>query len=245
MISIVCVYNNKEILDEFLLKSLENQSVNYEIFLMDNRDGRFESAAEALNEGAKNAKGEYIMFVHQDIDLKSDKYLENMERTLNSLDNLGIAGVAGKIKYREGHVTTIEEGIPPQKIPSFSFNTPLKVQTLDECLLIIPRSIFNNIQFDEKTCDDWHLYGVDYSLTVLERGFNAYVIPLGIHHRSPGYSYSETFNLTLKKVLKKHWREGAVYTTMKNWITFYPLVLQLKFPFLKEKTLEILERIKN
>jgi glycosyltransferase involved in cell wall biosynthesis len=245
MISVVCVYNNKEILEEFLLKSLKKQSVEYELFLMDNRNGKFKSAAEALNKGAEEAKGKYIMFVHQDIDLKSDKWLENVEKTLDSLDNVGIAGVAGRIKYRKGIVTTIEDGIPPQKIPSFNFKTPVKVQTLDECLFIIPKSIFNTLQFDEKTCDDWHLYAVDYSLTIKDRGFDVYVIPSFLYHRSPGYSYSEMFNLTLKKVLKKHWKEGVIYTTMKNWITFYPVSVQIKFPFLKEKTLKILKKIKR
>ena len=212
MISVVCVYNNKEILEEFLLKSLKKQAVEYELFLMDNRKGKFKSAAEALNKGAEEAKGKNIMFVHQDIDLSSNTWLEDTEKMLDSITNLGIAGVAGRIKYREGMVTTIEDGTPPQKIPSFIFKTPVKVQTLDECLFIIPKSVFNILQFDDKTCDDWHLYAVDYSLTVKDRGFDVYVIPSPLYHRSPGFSYSEMYNSTLKKVLRKHWKEAVSYT---------------------------------
>ncbi|MEN4005907.1 MAG: glycosyltransferase [Methanobacteriaceae archaeon] len=244
MISVVCVYNNREILEEFLLKSLKTQSVEYELFLMDNRNGKFKSAAEALNEGGKKANGKYIMFVHQDIDLKSNNWLENVEKMLDSLDNVGIAGVAGRIKYRKGIVTTIEDGIPPQKIPSFNFKTPVKVQTLDECLFIIPKSIFNTLQFDEETCDDWHLYAVDYSLVAQKKGYDVYVIPIFLYHRSSGFSFSENYYITLEKLLKKHWKEWVVYTTMKNWITFYPVSVQMKFPFLKEKTLKILKKIK-
>jgi len=245
MISVVCVYNNKEILEEFLLKSLKRQSVEYELFLMDNRKGKFKSAAEALNKGAKETKSKYIMFVHQDVDLSSNTYLEDTEKMLDSIPNLGIAGVAGKIKYGEGMVTTIEDGIPPQKIPSFIFKTPVKVQTLDECLFIIPKSVFNILQFDEETCDDWHLYAVDYSLTVKDRGFDVYVISNPLYHRSPGFSYSKMYDSTLKKVLKKHCKEGVIYTSMGNWITFCPVSVQIKFQFLKEITIKLFEKIKK
>ena len=37
MMSIVCVYNNKTILEEYLLKSLKKQTSKYELILVDNR----------------------------------------------------------------------------------------------------------------------------------------------------------------------------------------------------------------
>ena len=243
MISIVCVYNNREILEEFLLKSLKPQTSKHEIILMDNSKNRFKSAAEALNEGGKQAKGEYLMFVHQDVDLQSYKWLENVEKTLNSLENLGIAGVAGRIKHQDGIVTNIADGIPPQKIPSEEIKSPVKIQTLDECLFIIPRPVFETFKFDTKTCDDWHLYATDYALTVQEAGLTAYVIPLFVYHRSPGYSYSKMFDVTLKKVLRKHWKELVIYTTMEEWVTFYPLKLQKKFPNMKYKVMTVLKKL--
>ncbi len=243
MISVICVYNNREILENFLLKSLKDQSKEYELILMDNTKGKFKSAAEALNEGSKKAKCEYLMFVHQDVDLKSDKWLENVEKTLNSLENLGIAGVAGRVKYKEGMVTNIENGVPPQKISSYTLKSSAKVQTLDECLFIIPKSVFKTLKFDEKTCNDWHLYATDYCLTAKKKGLNVYVIPCFVYHRSSGYSYSETFDLTLKKVLKKHRAELILYTTMKDWVTFYPVNIQKRWPFFKEKTIWVLKLI--
>ena len=58
MISIVCVYNNERTLKNVLLKSLENQTVEFELITLDNRDNRFKSAAEALNDGGAKAKGD-------------------------------------------------------------------------------------------------------------------------------------------------------------------------------------------
>ncbi len=65
--SIVCVYNNVEILNQYLLESLKSQTILYELILLDNSCNKYKSAAEALNYGGERAKGRYIMFVHQDI----------------------------------------------------------------------------------------------------------------------------------------------------------------------------------
>ena len=98
MISIVCVFNDWEVLERFLLRSLDTQTAPYEMHLVDNTNGRFKSAAEALNFGGQQATGKYIMFVHQDVYLASTVWLESVENTLDTLPKLGIAGVAGKTK---------------------------------------------------------------------------------------------------------------------------------------------------
>jgi len=52
MISVVCVYNNREMLERRLLNSLEQQSALCELIVVDNRDGAFAGAAKALNHDA-------------------------------------------------------------------------------------------------------------------------------------------------------------------------------------------------
>ena len=243
MISIVCVYNNKEILDNYLLKSLKNQTVDYELIVLNNIKGQFKSAAEALNHGGKKAKGKYIMFVHQDVDLCSNTWLEKIEKVLDELPNLGIAGVAGK-KDEKGVMTVIKHGNPPKHAGSITIKKPEQVQTLDECLVLIPKSVFDMLQFDEEVCDGWHLYAVDYCLSIKKRGFNVYVIPMFVYHRSPGYSFSEEYYLTLEKVLKKHKKHyKRIYTTMGNWSTLYPLSIQRIWRLEKAGVKILLEKI--
>lgn len=77
------------------MKGLRNQTVTFELIPVDNVSGRYKSAAEALNYGGEKAHGEYIMFVHQDVYLHSDHWLENAEKVLDDISGLGIAGVAG------------------------------------------------------------------------------------------------------------------------------------------------------
>ena len=59
---------------------------------------------------------------------------------------------------------------------------PEEVQTLDECLLIVPRAVFSNLKFDEKVFDGWHCYGADYCLSARELGLRSYVIPGSCSH---------------------------------------------------------------
>ena len=245
MISVICIYNNKEILDNYLIKSLRNQTNKFEIILLDNRQRHFRSAAEALNYGGRKAKGDYIMFVHQDVDLYSNTWLEEVEKILDKLSNLGIAGVAGKSENKTGVITNIKHDNPPRFAGKIQIGTPAKVQTIDECLMIIPKYIFNTLQFDEEVCDGWHLYAVDYCLSAKRLGFDIYVMPIFIYHRSPGYSMSEKYFVALYKILKKHKSYyNKIYTTMGNWSTRYPLNIKRIYLWLRRKAGIILRSIK-
>jgi len=236
VISIVCVYNNTNLLDTYLLKSLNCQKTGYELILVDNITQQYNSAAEALNYGGKLAKNEYLMFIHQDVNLLSDTWLERAESLLQSLPNLGVAGVAGKQDYPD-LLENIRNGIPPvlsnlkhgtpPSYPGVHITDPVKVQTLDECLIIIPRSVFTQLQFDESTCDNWHLYAVDYCLSCKKLGYEVYLMPFTVYHRSTGFSLSEEYYVTLKKLLSKHKEDyWEVYTTMGDWLTFCSIPLQ-------------------
>jgi hypothetical protein len=220
------------------MKSLKKQNSKYELILLDNPQGKFKSAAEALNHGGRRAKGKYIMFVHQDVMLGSDSWLEEVEKVLDELPNLGIAGVAGK-KDEKGVMTVIKHDNPPKLAGEIYLQKPTKVQTLDECLVIIPQSVFDTLRFDEEVCDNWHLYAVDYCLSAIKLGFDVYVLPMFIYHKSPYISKSlfqtilsmgslpKGYYQTLDKVLEKHKNYvRQVYTTCGNWMTSHPVILQ-------------------
>jgi len=227
MISVISVYNNKKLLDNYLLDSLKLQNMNYELILLDNTIGKFKSAAEALNYCGGKANGEYLMFVHQDFELSSNTWLDEVENILSNLENLGVAGVAGK--YNRNCISNIKTGIPPILAGTIQIKEPTEVMTVDECVIIIPKKVFKEIQFDETTCDNWHLYGVDYCLTAKKSGFKVYVLPMDGYHESPGNSFSEeTYYPILKKLVKKHKNNyKMIYTTTGSWRTRIPLSLQI------------------
>jgi hypothetical protein len=233
MISIVVVYNNEKTLHEALLKSLKKQTSKFELILVNNTRRQYHSAAEALNYGGRKANGKYIMFVHQDVDLESDTWLEKTERCLESIPRLGIAGVAGmsskgktsKERCR-GYISDCGEiwGRPSEG--------PEEAQTLDECLLIIPRALFFKLEFDEKAFDGWHCYGVDYSLCVLQMGLGVFVIPAFIYHRSSRLNADHLLTYQ-KRLYRKHgYRHKHIYATTGD-ISRSRIVLYSLFAFLR------------
>ena len=247
MISIVCVYNDERLLADFLLDSLSHQTVLYQLITIDNTENQFTSAAQALNYGGRKARGKYIMFVHQDIRLCSTEWLHDAERMLDSLPNLGVAGVAGK---REGGsiLANLTNGTPPTAAGTQIGAEPLPVKTLDECLTIVPRDVFNVLQFDEITCDGWHLYAVEYCVSSMLLGFALYVLPFHAYHASLGTSSTPTepidrlisrcpmavpaflpkeYYVALKKVIKKHKNHvSKIHTVFGDWNTASPVALQ-------------------
>lgn len=222
MISVICVYNDKKILEEYLLKSLNTQSEEHELILVDNIQGDYNSAPEALNYGAGKANGDYLMFVHQDVDLKSDRLLEDVENMMSTLDNCGIAGVAGVPINESKLKSNIENGVPPQR-PGEEIEFPLPVQTLDECLVIIPQNVFSKFKFHEKL-RGWHLYAVDYCLNIQKHGLNAYVLPVNIYHRSYMVHYPKEYYQLLKIIFDKYKDDyKKIYTSCGIWNTSYPI----------------------
>lgn len=232
MVSIVVVYNDKRALNEILLPSVKNQTAKCEFIPIDNTKGQFKSAAEALNYGGKQANGKYIMFVYQDVELGSNLWLENTERILDSIPKLGIAGVTGMsekggnlIEKRRGYISSSGElwGEPIQK--------PEEVQTLDECLLIVPKLVFSKLQFDEKTFDGWHLYGADYCLSVKQMGLKSYVIPAFIYHRTLGLNLGNLLRFQ-KRLYNKHKKNYKhIYAPSGN-VSWLSLRLRLIFKIL-------------
>lgn len=260
MFSIVCVCNNEKVFGELLLKSLKRQTEAYELIKVDGSEKGFSSAAEALNYGGRSAKGDLIMFVHQDVELLSDNWLSDAEKILNGLPALGIAGIAGAMDER-GVMGNVTSGTPPVMAWSTPVSSPEEVQTLDECLVIIPKKMFDTLQFDEKACTGWHLYAVDYCLSCREMGYKAYVLPMKAYHKSDGIvgnkstytslilklglsytAYPAEYYRVLKNILGKHKKTGSIYTTCGRWDTSYPLSVQksalvglLKYPWTRSR----------
>ncbi len=230
MISVIVVYNDRALFDEMLGASVARQQPRPELIALDNTGGRYASAAAALNAGAKRAGGEYLCFAHQDVRFESDDWLIRAEALLQELPEAGIAGVAGSRARRGGDgreiVSLMEDSVPPQRCDHVALTVPERVDTVDECAFFVPRAVWAHHAFDERTCDGWHLYAVDYSLSVRAAGLQVYALPLPLYHRSGGAvvrvlgftTYEAAYYRTLRKVLRKHGaRFSPVHTSCGTW----------------------------
>ena len=155
MISVICCSNNQEVYKTMLLASLQNQNASFEIVLIDNTKNKYSSAASALNDGARKASGEYLVFAHQDITFQDINFLSNITYYIDRTS--GIIGVAG-IKDDSGVITNLTQGELNKPGGEINIDKPVNVQTLDEVLIAIHRDVFEKLWFDEELCDDWHYH---------------------------------------------------------------------------------------
>jgi hypothetical protein len=227
--TIISVYNRRDILEKYLLPSVCRQDMSAELRLVDNSAGRFRSAAEALNYGASGASGEYLLFVHQDVEFLDSTFLSEAKRHVATLPHCGLAGLVGAVRGRYTrrlrNVVVAGESDIESVDRSSALQHPVEVQTLDELLLIIPRDIFNEMPFDAATCNGWDLYGVDYALGCRRRGLKAYALPLIVRHVSDG-RLGPHYYKTLRQVIRKHMPDcGTIYTTCGVWHPSLPISL--------------------
>lgn len=216
MISIICVYNNEKVLDECLKDSLKLQKdVLYETVFIDSRKKKFSSAAAALNYGGNQAKGDYLFFLHQDIVLSHDT-LHKIYGYCKDTD-FGIMGVAG-VKENNGGVTDyskIVHGMDKKlAATNHDFEKLLEVDTLDECMLIIPKKIFNTHKFAEYY-DTWHLYGAEYCLKMKRLKQKIYVAPVCLWHKSNGVSLNLNYFDAIRALAKIYRKDN------KKIVTFF------------------------
>ncbi len=179
MISVVCVFNNSEVLERRLLAGLRTQSAPHELICVDNRASQFDSAAKALNWGARQAHGQWLVFAHQDVELLSANWLERAEQMLERTPDAGWVGIAGCTDAGQF------VGILRDRAALWGevFDAPLEVQTLDECVLIHRRVEGRQEYFDEGV-PGWHAYGVDACCVAIREGARNYILPLPTWHDS-------------------------------------------------------------
>lgn len=240
MISVISVMNNETVAREFLLRGLSRQDSKFELLLVDNRASTYKSASEAYNVTGTKANGDYLMFVHQDVLLLSRNGLREAEEWLSTQTRVGLAGVVGMLKpkfanqievctryyllqklgkyylwnqrYGRGNVF---HGFERERALPWGgrfISDVVPVQTVDELILIVPACVFESVKFDESVCDYWHLYGVDFSLTVSQKGYKVCVLPCFVLHQSTG-TVTKFLISSGRKLIKKHKQEKVINTT--------------------------------
>ena len=191
-VTVICCYNNKKVFDNFV-KTIAQQSVPCEIIELNNIGNQnFTSCAAAYNSVIEQVKTKYVVFSHQDILLDKPDTLEKFIGFLDIIqadDILGVAGVlfndpkicvytnihqifGQELKYASGDYRIVEN--------------IMKCDTVDECFFGGYSEHFKNYPFDEKVCDNWHLYAVEACLKSKTTGGNVWTCNIELTHLSKG-----------------------------------------------------------
>lgn len=189
MISVICVVNDKEVFESNLLASLREQDVDFELLVVDNTTGQFSSIPKALNDSASRARHEYILCVHQDVNLIGKSWLKRAEEICNDLGRMGVFGVAGVNETGAYIGFIVDRG----RFWGTPLKTPRAAFTLDECLLLMHRKTFLENKFDEDF--KFHSYGADLCLRIKEQDLGVHVIPCPIYHNSATIPILRAWNI--------------------------------------------------
>lgn len=228
--TIICVYNDQKQLNDMLLRSLENVRGGGQIdtLIVDNTGHRYHSCAQAFNSELRahwDELGDILVFLHQDIAFDDDAWMKRIEAELAADPNqvLGFAGMpkAGRtvsnLRYRQ----------TGEYITATQVAEKTEVESLDECCFAMTRELYGKIGFDEKTCDHWHLYAVDFCYEARRRqGAKSFVLPETLYHKendSAGLSVDRHFLSAIWKMTRKYRRfTPTIYTpcyiTSTHWL---------------------------
>jgi hypothetical protein len=141
-----------------------------------------------------------VCYVHHDVYLPEtfeEQLLISLAQLPDDWEVLGVAGVIGNPKRNFGYIN--DRG----KLWGEKILNPVKVETLDELLLITR----GDIKFDEQFEQDF--YGADICMNR-----NCYVIPCFVHHNSSrGFGQRTESFFRSQELFKKKWKEKLPVTT--------------------------------
>jgi len=222
-ISVICVYNNHELLERQLKQSLDMQDVIFEFVSIDNTLSCFSSASSALNEGARRSTGDILIFSHQDIFLKTGDELRILAEVISDSNIGDIVGTQGVREKSTKYYANMTAGNSFNNVLLQDYNEKkIVVDCVDEGLFGMKRDTWENHHFDEKLCDGWHLYAVESCLWARSQGHNVYVCPIQVHHFSYGNITKSYMKGLIRMADKYRYKFRYIWTTCykvsSSWI---------------------------
>ena len=160
------------------------------------RDAR--SLAEAYNRALAAAKGEAIVFLHDDVEVLSPGLDALLARALARADVVGIAGTrelagptlgwAGQAPMAGWLVHTDATGVPWDfSLLALRGGLQRGMEGLDGCFLAARTESARRIGFDERTFDGFHFYDLDFCLRARRAGLEVAVdTDILVRHASRG-----------------------------------------------------------
>ena len=238
-IAIACCYNNELILKSMLENGIKEQSyTNIEKIYFNNK---FDSAAKAYNYVLDNYEAEIYVYVHQDLKFLDSDFLSDLIKAIEE-DKKAIYGLCGS-KMENGKNYTysnVYHGLLNKNIGK-QISEVKEVEGLDEIFIAFHKDVKNEIRFDEKTFNGWHLFVEDICLQAKLKGIKVKVLPLLTQHKNslemPRYMkiygiYPKEYFLYLKRIRNKYKKKIENITcpcvsTSTSFISFYKTYLSM------------------
>ncbi|NMR21441.1 glycosyltransferase [Cellulomonas fimi] len=182
-VSIVCVFNDLDVRTSCLDRSIEAglaDAPNTEYIPVDNRTGRFSSAGAALNDGARRARRDVVVFVHQDVYLHSLVALETAAAALQDEPDVGLVGAVG-ITSSGSVAGIVRDRVVLIGEPS---SRSAQIDSVDEVLFMVERECMLDEPLTEHPDLAWHAYAVEYGARLRSKGLRVATRDVVLTHNS-------------------------------------------------------------
>ena len=212
MLTIICCYNNVEMLQEFVVNSLNKQTVSCNMVFIDTLSYNVNSAAHAYNDVLDNPSKygveltDYLLFTHQDIYFKDKEFLSKIEKLQIENPN-AIYGVAGRSIHNKC-VSNLQYMDDDSYITGTQCSNITLVESLDECCFAMTKELWSKVRFDEYVCNHWHLYAADFCYNArINQASDVFVVPYVIYHKNNseiGMIIDKYFVVSLSRMIAKY-----------------------------------------
>jgi tetratricopeptide (TPR) repeat protein len=169
-------------------------NVNHEIVAI--HDAK--SLCEGYNRGIRKAKGDILIFSHDDIEIVSPDFAARLLSCFCDYDLIGIAGTtklvgpawvyAGWPNYH-GQVGHVRKATGQLTVQAFDIRKRFisNVQAMDGLFLAARREVAEDIGFDQTTFDGWHHYDLDFTFSAYLSGYRTAICnDICVIHESMG-----------------------------------------------------------
>ncbi len=172
------------------------------------------SLCEGYNRGATSAKGDILIFCHDDIDIVHADFGERLLRHLSDQDVIGVVGASRLVSGNWGYAgqPSVHGQIihrPPGETGNIYLGVGLQapvvenICALDGVFIATNRRVWELVRFDEENFDGFHLYDIDFTWRAYLAGFSLAVpMDLLLMHFSTG-TYNREWQRFNVRFLKK------------------------------------------
>lgn len=200
MISIVVCSIDLSMFNRFSKSLSETIGVPFELIKIENKTEKL-SISEAYNNGALNARFDYLVFIHEDIVFHTLNWGQNLVWYFETLNNPGLLGIAGNSYQplspsdwwgtldRTRHFNYIKNGRNGDHSSGILVKSndihPKKVYCIDGIFLALKKNVFSKFKFDEEL-KGFHGYDTSLSLRISENFDNYFIPNILLEHFSNG-----------------------------------------------------------
>lgn len=172
------------------------------------------SLAEGYNRAARKARGELLLFSHDDVEIVSADLAPAIARATASLDVVGVVGTSKVLSgYWPAAGHPFLHGWLAQPAPDtgfyvgvFGVDGPFTrgLQGLDGMFFVATRAVVEAVPFDEQTFDGFHGYDLDFSFAAHLAGFSVGTsAEIALIHASGG-KFGDAWQRYANRFAEKH-----------------------------------------